>query len=134
MAIKFRWLAAVAAAAAMVVASGAVAAQAAPAPGWHISAMFPEDSGVGEIVAASANNAWALENCTRPCHTGHDGYTLRHWTGTQWQIVNPVPAHEVGGSILILQIDPSTGALTLLPGSPVAVPGAVLLEGFIDVP
>jgi 6-phosphogluconolactonase len=43
----------------------------------------------------------------------------------------PEPA---GGSILILTIDPSTGALTLLPGSPVAVPGARLLGEFIDVP
>jgi 6-phosphogluconolactonase len=42
--------------------------------------------------------------------------------------------NEVGGSILILQIDPSTGALTLLPGSPIAVPGAVLLAELIDVP
>jgi 6-phosphogluconolactonase len=38
------------------------------------------------------------------------------------------------GSILILKIDPSTGALTSLPGSPVAVPGAVLLGDLIDVP
>jgi hypothetical protein len=105
-AIKFRWLAAVAAAAAVVVTSGAVAAQAAPAPGWRISAVYPEDSGVGGIVAASANSAWALENCTRPCHTGHDGYTLRHWNGTQWQVVNPVPAHEVGGSISQLALAP----------------------------
>jgi hypothetical protein len=38
------------------------------------------------------------------------------------------------GSILILTIDPSTGALSLLPGSPIAVPGAVLLAELIDVP
>ena len=44
------------------------------------------------------------------------------------------PTGGAGGSILILKIDPSTGALTLLPGSPIAVPGAVLLAGFIDVP
>ena len=45
-----------------------------------------------------------------------------------------LPTGGAGGSILILKIDPSTGALTLLPGSPIAVPGAVLLAGFIDVP
>jgi len=39
-----------------------------------------------------------------------------------------------GGSILILTIDPSTGALSVLPGSPIAVPGALLLSGLIDVP
>lgn len=39
-----------------------------------------------------------------------------------------------GNSILILTIDPSTGALSVLPGSPIAVPGAVLLGGLIDVP
>ena len=38
------------------------------------------------------------------------------------------------GSVLILTIDPITGALTLLPGSPVAVPGAVLLGNLVDVP
>lgn len=38
------------------------------------------------------------------------------------------------GSILILTIDPGTGALTLLPGSPVAVPGGILLGELIDVP
>ena len=39
-----------------------------------------------------------------------------------------------GAGILISTIDPSTGALTLLPGSPVAVPGALLLADLIDVP
>lgn len=38
------------------------------------------------------------------------------------------------GDILILTIDPSTGALSLLPGSPVAVPGAISLDNFLDVP
>jgi 6-phosphogluconolactonase len=38
-----------------------------------------------------------------------------------------------GGSILILKIDPSPGALSVLPGSPIAVPGALLLSGLIDV-
>ena len=41
---------------------------------------------------------------------------------------------DAGGNILILTIDPSTGALTLLPGGPIAVPGALLLGGLIDVP
>jgi 6-phosphogluconolactonase len=42
---------------------------------------------------------------------------------------------QVGaGSILILKIDPSTGALSLLPGSPITVPGALLLTELIDVP
>jgi hypothetical protein len=94
-ATKLRWLAVIAAAAAAV-ASGAGAAQAAPAPGWRITAVYPEDSGVAGIAAASADNAWTVENCTRPCHTGHDGYTLRHWNGRQWQIITALPAHEVG--------------------------------------
>jgi hypothetical protein len=97
MAKNFRRLAAVGAAAiaaAAALATGAGAAQAAPPAGWRIAAVYPEDSGVGQIYAASANNAWASENCTRPCHTGHGGYTLRHWNGSQWQVVNPVPAHE----------------------------------------
>ncbi len=98
MARNFRWLAAIAAAAiaAATVASGAGAAQAAPSPGWRMTAVYPEDSGVGAIAAASADNAWAVENCTRPCHTGHGGYTLRHWNGRQWQVVNALPAHAVG--------------------------------------
>jgi 6-phosphogluconolactonase len=45
-----------------------------------------------------------------------------------------LPTIGVGGSILILTIDPSTGALTLLPGSPVVVPGAVNLFDLLDVP
>jgi 6-phosphogluconolactonase (cycloisomerase 2 family) len=45
-----------------------------------------------------------------------------------------LPTMGTGGSILILKIDPSTGALSLLPGSPVAVPGAILLTELIDVP
>jgi 6-phosphogluconolactonase len=45
-----------------------------------------------------------------------------------------LPTIGAGGSILILKIDPSTGALSSLPGSPVVVPGAVLLADFIDVP
>jgi hypothetical protein len=44
------------------------------------------------------------------------------------------PIGGAGGSILILTIDPSTGALSLLPGSPVAVPDALLLTELIDVP
>jgi hypothetical protein len=103
---KLRWLAAIALAAAAV-ASGAGAAQAAPAAGWRITAVYPEDSGVSGIAAASAGNAWAVENCTRPCHTGHDGTTLRHWNGKQWQIITPVPAHEVGpDGIALLGIAP----------------------------
>jgi hypothetical protein len=108
MARNFRWLAAVAAVAitaAAAVASGAGAAQAAPSPGWRITAVYPEDSGVGTIAAASADNAWTVENCTRPCHTGHDGLTLRHWNGRQWQVVSALPAHEVGG-IGLLAIAP----------------------------
>jgi hypothetical protein len=89
------------------VASGAGAAQAAPAPGWRITAVYPEDSEVSGIAAASADNAWAVENCTRPCHTGHDGTTLRHWNGKQWQIVTAVPAHEVEpDGIGLLEIAP----------------------------
>jgi 6-phosphogluconolactonase len=45
-----------------------------------------------------------------------------------------LPTIGAGSSILILKIDPSTGALSLLPGSPVAVPGAILLGDFLDVP
>lgn len=111
MARRLRWLAAIALAAA-VVASGAGAAQAAqtaPAPGWRINTVYPEDSGVGAIFAGGANNAWAEENCTRPCQTGHDGYTLRHWNGKQWQIVTALPAHEVGSG--------GTGLLGIAPGA-----------------
>ena len=96
MATRLRWLAAIALAAAAAVAGGAGAAQASPTPGWRIAAAYPEDSGVGAIFAASADNAWAVENCTRPCHTGHDGYTLRHWNGKQWEIVNSALPREVG--------------------------------------
>ena len=106
---KLRWLAAIALAAVAAVASGAGAAQAAPAPGWRIAAVYPEDSGAGGIVAARANNAWTLENCTRPCHTGHDGVTLRHWNGKQWQVVNPVPAHEADAYAI--------GQLEIAPGA-----------------
>ena len=114
MARKLRWLAAIALAAAAAVASGAGAAQAAPrptspatAPGWRINAVYPEDSQVGNIAAASADNAWTVEGCTRPCHTGHDGTTLRHWNGKQWQIVSALPAHlsEPGG-LGLLEIAP----------------------------
>ena len=105
MASKIRWLAAIALAAA-VVASGAGAAQAAPTPGWRITTVYPEDSGVGSIAAASADNAWAVQNCTRPCHTGHDGYTVRHWNGTQWQVVNSALPHEVGPDGLGLLVAP----------------------------
>src|ERR1700722_9155333 len=91
---KLRWLAAIALAAVAAVASGAGAAQAAPAPGWAIAGVYPEDTGVGGDAAARAHNAWTLETCTRPCRTGHDGVTVRHWNGKQWQVVNPVPAHE----------------------------------------
>ncbi len=94
MASKLRWLAAIALAAAAAVASGAGTAQARPRlPGWRITAVYPEDSQVGNIAAASADNAWTVEGCTRPCHTGHDGTTLRHWNGKQWQIVSALPAH-----------------------------------------
>jgi hypothetical protein len=109
---NLRWLAAIALAATAVAGSAGAAqasqaAKAAPAPSWRITAVYPEDSGVGGIAAASANNAWAEENCTRPCHTGHDGYTLRHWNGKQWQIVTALPAHEVGaGGIGLLEIAP----------------------------
>ncbi len=113
MAIKLRWPAAIALAAAAVVASGVAsgvgAAQAAPAPGWRITATYQEDSGVGDITAASANNAWVTENCTRPCHTGHNGVTLRHWNGKQWQVVGPVPAHEAG-TYAIDQLEIAPGA------------------------
>jgi 6-phosphogluconolactonase (cycloisomerase 2 family) len=44
------------------------------------------------------------------------------------------PQIGTGGSIVILTIDPGTGALTLLPGSPVAVPGLIGLGDFLDVP
>jgi len=103
---KLRWLTAsaatvITAAALTVAASGADAAQATTAPGWRISALYGEDSGVGPIAAASASNAWAVENCTRPCHTGSGGYTLRHWNGEQWQVVAARPAHEVGGPALL---------------------------------
>jgi hypothetical protein len=99
---RFRWLAATAVAvavAATAAASAAVAgtAKAAPAPGWRIAAVYPEDSGVGTIFAASTDNAWTVENCTRPCHTGSEGYTLRHWNGRQWQVVKAQPAHVVDG-------------------------------------
>jgi hypothetical protein len=105
---KFRWLAAAAAATvitAAAVISGGGAAQATTPPAWRISAVYGEDSGVGGIAAASANNAWATENCTKPCHTGSDGYTLRHWNGRQWQVVTAKPAHELGG-IQLLEIAP----------------------------
>ena len=47
-----------------------------------------------------------------------------------------LPTLGPGGGILILTIDPSTGALSLLPGSPVAVPGVptAYLTAFLDVP
>jgi hypothetical protein len=106
-ATKLRWLAAIALAAAAAVASGAGTAQAAPAPGWRITAVYPEDSQVAGIAAASANNAWAVEGCTRPCHTGHDGTTLRHWNGKQWQVITALPAHEVGADgVGLLEIAP----------------------------
>jgi hypothetical protein len=101
---KFRWLTAAAAAPIVIaagVASGAGAATAVTQPGWRISAVYGEDSGVYEIAAASADNAWAVENCTRPCHTGSEGYTLRHWNGKQWQVVTAKPAHEVDGDGLV---------------------------------
>jgi hypothetical protein len=104
---KFRWLTAIALAALAAVASGAGAAQAAPTPGWRITAVYPEDSQVDAIAAASANNAWTVEGCTRPCHTGHDGTTLRHWNGKQWQIITQLPAHEAGSyAIGLLDIAP----------------------------
>ena len=103
---RFRWLAATTVAVAVAATAAGLAAvtgaaQAAPAPGWRIAAVYPEDSGVYTITAASANNAWALENCTRPCHTGSDGYTLRHWNGRHWLLVAAKPAHAVGGNGLL---------------------------------
>ena len=113
MARNLRWLTAIALAAATVaggaVTASAAAAAPAAAPGWRITAAYPEDSAVDLIVAASAGNAWAAEQCTRPCHTGHDGSTLRHWNGRQWQIVNPVPAHEDAAA--------GVGQLALAPGA-----------------
>src|ERR1700722_14595683 len=106
---KLRWLAAIALAAVAAVASGAGAAQAAPAPGWRIAALYPEHPRGGGSGAPSANNAWTLENCTRPCRTGHDGVTLRHWNGKQWQVVNPVPAHEADAYAI--------GQLEIAPGA-----------------
>jgi hypothetical protein len=106
---KLRWPAALALAlalAAAAVASGAVAAQAAATPGWRITAIYPEDSQVSGLAAAGADNAWAVEGCTRPCHTGHDGTTLRHWNGKQWQIVTPLPAYDVRPGIGLLAIAP----------------------------
>jgi hypothetical protein len=106
---KLRWLAAIALAAAAVTggAGAAQATQAAAAPGWRITTAYPEDSQVGAIAAASANNAWTVEGCTRPCHTGHDGTTLRHWNGKQWQIISQLPAHEAGPYALgLLEIAP----------------------------
>jgi hypothetical protein len=105
---KLRWLAAIALAAATVAGgAGAAQAQAAATPGWRITTVYPEDSQVGAIAAAGANNAWTVEGCTRPCHTGHDGTTLRHWNGKQWQIISQLPAHEAGSyAISALEIAP----------------------------
>lgn len=112
---NFRRLAAVGAAAiaaAAALATGAGAAQAAVSPaGWRIAAVYGEDSGVGQIAAAGASNAWVGENCTRPCHTGHGGYTLRHWNGKGWQVVTPVPAHAVAADGLdVLGIAPGASS------------------------
>ena len=108
MASKLRWLAAIALAAATVAGgAGAAQAQAAATPGWRITTVYPEDSQVGAIAAAGANNAWTVEGCTRPCHTGHDGTALRHWNGKQWQIISQLPAHEADPyAISTLEIAP----------------------------
>jgi hypothetical protein len=110
MAKNIRRLAAVAAAAvaaAAALATGAGAAQAAASSaGWRLTAVYPEDSGVDGVYAASANNAWAVEQCTRPCHTGDGGTTLRHWNGSQWQVISARPAHASGALGSLLGIAP----------------------------
>lgn len=110
MARRLRWLAAIALAAATVAGGAGTAAAAtdsASTSGWRISAVYPEDSGVGAIDAGSADNAWAVENCTRPCHTGHDGYTLRHWNGKAWAVVNSsLPDENAAEGVGLLGLAP----------------------------
>jgi hypothetical protein len=81
---------AVLAASAIVAVSGA-AAHSVTSPGWRITAIYPEHSEAGDLVATGPSNAWLVEGCGTPCHTGLGVVSLRHWNGTAWQLVaNPV--------------------------------------------
>jgi hypothetical protein len=124
MARTVRLLAAAVLAAAVI----AVPATLAGAPGaagavavnvWQVTAVYPENSGVDAIVAASPVNAWAAESCSGTCRTGSDGLTLRHWNGAQWAVAgDPAAFSHLGGATPVLAMNPGPSAtLWALSGS-----------------
>lgn len=102
-----RWLAAIALAVIAALAGGPGASGAVQIAVWHLSAVYPENSVVDAIVAASPTDAWAAETCTRPCATGSDGLTLRHWNGQQWAAVaDPAAFAHLNGGFPVLAMNP----------------------------
>jgi hypothetical protein len=93
------------------VAGWAGAAHAAAAPAWALTAVYPVNSSVAAITAATAGNAWATESCAKSCRTGSDGLTIRHWTGAQWQVVaDPAAFAHLGGSTPLITMAPGTNS------------------------
>ena len=89
-----------------VAACFAAAGQAAATPGWKIVASYPKGSSVQSLAASGPGNAWAVENCDKPCVASH-GEVLRQWNGTAWQ---PRPLPSVGSVTQVAAVPRSTVA------------------------
>jgi hypothetical protein len=87
-------------------ACSAAAMTAASTPGWEIVASYPQGSSVQSLAASGPGNAWAVENCAKPCVASH-GEVLRQWTGTAWQ---PRPLPSVGSVTQVAAVPGSTVA------------------------
>jgi hypothetical protein len=87
------------------------AAQAATAPGWHLSDVYPVNSSIAAITAATLGNAWATESCTKTCRSGSDGLTIRHWNDVQWQgVADPAVFAHLGGSTPLITMPPGANS------------------------